>query len=168
VVLVSWNDAQAYCKWAGLRLPKEQEWEKSARGADGRLFPWGNQWDSHRCNCAEKVAGKEIPGRREWEDWLEVFHFPGYVLTDRVGSFPEGASPYGALDMAGNVLELCDNFYDEYPGSKYRSPDYGKKYKVIRGGAWQYHRAYCRTSYRGRCPADCKSILIGFRVALGR
>lgn len=114
VVWVSWEDAAAYAAWAGKRLPSEIEWEKAARGTDGRLYPWGDVFDSARCNSREA----------ELED------------TSPVGAYPEGASPYGALDMCGNVWEWTADWYDAYRGSVYHLERYGATYKVLRGGSW--------------------------------
>jgi len=113
VTSVSWFDAAEYCKWRGARLPSEQEWEKAARGTDGRIFPWGDDFDLKKVNTLGKYGG-----------------------TTAVGKFSEGASPYGVLDMAGNVIEWTADWYGQYPGNTYDDKDYGERFKVLRGGGW--------------------------------
>jgi serine/threonine-protein kinase len=112
VVNVSWSDAVAFAQWAGKRLPTELEWEKAARGTDGRIWPWGSVFDPMRANLA---------GDKD-----------GFLYTAPVGSFPSGRSPYGALDMAGNVWEWVADAYDPATG---RSVDLGSQ-KVLKGGAF--------------------------------
>ena len=169
VVAVSWNDASAYCDWMDKKLPTEAEWEKAARGTNGFEYPWGNAWESANLMSAESHAQRPLEDFQTWSQWQ--FDISAGPATG--GSFPQGASPYGVMDMAGNVWEWVADWYDSsyYAISAARNPTgpAAGEFRVLRGGAWDVPRVVALSWYREKfIPPDySNSIVTGFRCATG-
>jgi formylglycine-generating enzyme required for sulfatase activity len=161
VVQVTWRDAAAYCSWAGRHLPTEAQWEKAARGTDGRIFPWGNKAPA---GDLLNFADKHTPF-----PWSTTTVDDGWLYATNVGSFPKGASPYGVLDMAGNVYEWVADWYDPTyystsPAENPVGPKSGIK-RSKRGGAWGIRILAARSDYRDAFYPSYRGDDMGFRCA---
>lgn len=173
MIAVTWHEARAYCRWARGRLPTEAEWERVARGRDGRMFPWGNLFNPRLAN-----VGQASPTCRSSAD--------GFEFTAPVGSFADGASPDGALDMAGNVAEWVSDTFDDGPDRPNAEPDWQQSRSrypqdgvrvsphlqqatqnlhAYRGGSFVQGPAFARAAFRQRLGATERRDWLGFRCA---
>jgi formylglycine-generating enzyme required for sulfatase activity len=164
VVQVSWADAVAYAEWVGATLPTEAQWEKAARGTDAREFPWGDEFNGTYLNYGDSLC----PVKR----WRDTEYNDGYSFTSPVGIYQEGASPYGVLDMAGNVWEWVYDWYDEdyYEKSPYKNPKGPEtgNVKSMRGGSWYDGEptAWVNCVIRHQNPIHDRYEDVGFRCVI--
>lgn len=156
VTQVSWHDALAYCEWVGGALPSEAQWEYAARGSDGFIYPWGNEFDSTKLNYCDTNCS---------QSWKDETVDDGYALTSPVGSFPDGRSWVGTFDMAGNVWEWVNDWQGPYPADLQHNPvgAASGRSKVLRGGGWVGDENSVRTARRGGNSPNSRGIPDGFR-----
>lgn len=153
MVNVTWEDACAYALWAGAKLPTEAQWEKAARGADGQKYPWGNNWEAQYCRHGSRDTNRTAP----------------------VGSYTQDISPYGCMDMGGNVMQWChdwfnDSYYKVTPLRNPTGPNSGKRH-ALKGGSWDdvspgIDFRCANRSFDDSDPSSEKSEIIGFRCVI--
>jgi formylglycine-generating enzyme required for sulfatase activity len=160
VVQVSWNDAQAYCAWAGRRLPAEAEWDRAARYVSGRLYPWGGELDGSRANFCDSRCSAT---------WRNTVYDDGATRTSNVGAYPDGASEEGVLDLSGNVWEWVQDWYDfrgyyRFPTANPPGVAEGTE-RVVRGGSWIDTFDRVRGAARTKLTPSSRNNFTGFRCA---
>jgi len=170
VVFVSWEDAKAYCKWAGTRLVAEAEWEYAARGPEPkkgeavRIFPWGRKSDIRLANSASYHAGKDLVTHTGWNNWYKSFDAKIFPLTKPGGSHTGAVSPFGVHDLAGNVWEWTADTYRTH-ADRDKAVDPNEKRHPVKGGSWANVGVHLRCSDRHPFDPTTRNLYIGFRCA---
>jgi formylglycine-generating enzyme required for sulfatase activity len=153
VNFVSFYGAEAYAVWAGKEIPSEWLWEKAGRGIDGRTYPWGDAWDWEKCNSGEHWAKKDLSKSEDWKEWNDS---PDRLLAHitPVETFEKESSPFGVVDLAGNVWEWTRELWKK-----------DETWRLVRGGAFSNDRVDARLAYRSTDLPGARHYFLGFRLS---